>query len=76
MQTINGVSLEEIHAAAELHIDELESYLLAEEQGDEDALHPEALAPYDGCLTCQIREVLYAGFKAAGLWPPERTGDV
>lgn len=28
------------------------------------------LAPYDGCLTCQVRESIYATFVAAGIWEP------
>jgi hypothetical protein len=44
------------HEAAEAH---LEAIFQAEEDGDDSP----SVAPYDGCQTCDIREIL------AGAWP-------
>lgn len=48
--------------AAELYMAAVADAYLREEEGQQD-VHSPAVAPYDGCDTCTIREVL------AGAWP-------
>lgn len=48
--------------AAEEHLDACwEAYWMEEVDGDEDVISP-ALAPFCGCQTCVVREVLYAAY--------------
>lgn len=48
--------------AAERHISAVSDAYFREENGEQDVESP-AAAPYDGCDTCMIREIL------AGAWP-------
>jgi len=47
--------------AAEKHIAALDEALYAEDSGEQ-VEWPESLAPYCGCETCRVREILYAAW--------------
>lgn len=53
----------EAQVAAEAHIVACWAWLNQEqdEAGDPDAVDP-ASAPFDGCQTCEVREILYAAW--------------
>lgn len=48
--------------AAEAHIEACDEALFGEEDGP--GAESPSLGPYCGCVTCVVREVLYAGFGA------------
>lgn len=67
---------EEAQRAAEAHLAACNEAMFAYEDGDESVESP-AIAPYCGCDTCIVREVLFAAWSVMDAWVDDAlAGDV